>query len=276
MWDPADPADLREVLSHLPTGHLKASPQSLFLTAGSTPAALTKIEGVKSSTCAVVGNSGTLALSFFGAAIDSHDLVFRLNHSPAGGKSTARVGSKTSYRVLNHMWGNRYSSGRLLCRPYQNVCVGGGSFYPGTIIATRAETRVCHMMQNRAGVLCQNPAVMRRARALFYSFWDRLSCTTYKMPRGGKVISSGIATWLMAITLCKRVTLYGFGNGKGLDSRALYKYFDAGRQTVYRGHNLDVEMLLAEAFAAAGRLKICHYIKGDMQHNRLCGGGGRH
>eukprot|EP00854_Cymbomonas_tetramitiformis_P010576 gene10576-12512_t len=216
VWDPGDPADLRRVLAHLPTGHLKALPQTLFMKTGSTPAALTKIERVKASTCAVVGNSGTLGLSFFGAAIDSHDVVFRLNHSPAGGKSTARVGSKTSYRVLNHMWGNRYSSGRLLCRPYQNLCVGGGSFYPEVNYEGAEAWGVGTGSELRGQDALKDPAVMRRARALFYPFWDRLSCTNYKMPRGGKV------------------TLYGFGNGKGSDSRAVYKYFDAGRQTVYR------------------------------------------
>ncbi|KAK3274688.1 hypothetical protein CYMTET_17137 [Cymbomonas tetramitiformis] len=54
----------------------------------------------------------------------------------------------------------------------------------------------------------------------------------------------------------------------------VYKYFDAGRQSVYRGHNLDVEMLLARSFELARHLTICHYIEGNDEHNRRCGADG--
>ncbi len=66
----------------------------------------------KFDSCAVVGNSGYLKLAQFGAAIDSHDVVVRLNQSPT--KAFARwVGSKTSIRILNSLWSAHYGSGRF-------------------------------------------------------------------------------------------------------------------------------------------------------------------
>ena len=94
----------------------RLSPNKLFLPApASTAAAVKEAElraGATSAakprfypSCAVVGNSGALLKMKFGAAIDSHAAVFRLNHAPAGGDLLApAVGSKTTYRVLNRQW----------------------------------------------------------------------------------------------------------------------------------------------------------------------------
>eukprot|EP00899_Mesostigma_viride_P003314 jgi/Mesvir1/12984/Mv05994-RA.2 len=71
--------------------------------------------------CAVVGNSGSLQATSYGAAIDAHDIVFRINQAPTKGYESM-VGSKTSFRLLNQMWTNRY--GRLPLLP------SGRSKYP--------------------------------------------------------------------------------------------------------------------------------------------------
>lgn len=67
----------------------------------------------------LVGNSGALRLSRFGPAIDSHDVVVRLNQAPVQGYER-RVGRRTTHRVLNRLW----------TRTYRNGCtrsgVGGG------------------------------------------------------------------------------------------------------------------------------------------------------
>mmetsp|Transcript_16823 Transcript_16823/g.23238 ORF Transcript_16823/g.23238 Transcript_16823/m.23238 type:complete len:360 (-) Transcript_16823:60-1139(-) len=236
IWNPLDPVDAKVQLSRLPK---PTSAADMFMKRGSSPQALAGLARLGASRCAVVGNSGALTRASFGSAIDSHDVVLRLNHAPEGGRLTRYIGSKTSYRVLNLMWSRRYGSGRLRCTPMKNVCVAGGNFHRGTIISTRTLPRGCAVMQDRAEVLCQNPLVMRRARLLFYSYLDRL-----------------------------QVTLYGFGEDVG---RTSYKFFDAGRQTVYPGHNLNAELFLAQTFQAAGKLKICQPSRTSPQHNSRCG-----
>ncbi|RXN17018.1 CMP-N-acetylneuraminate-beta-galactosamide-alpha-2,3-sialyltransferase 1-like protein [Labeo rohita] len=50
-------------------------------------------------TCAVVGNSGNLKGSHYGALIDAHDLVIRINKGPTEGFEQD-VGSKTTHRII--------------------------------------------------------------------------------------------------------------------------------------------------------------------------------
>lgn len=51
-------------------------------------------------TCAVVGASGLLRLHEYGAEIDSHEAVFRLNTQPTEGYERF-VGTKTTYNMVN-------------------------------------------------------------------------------------------------------------------------------------------------------------------------------
>lgn len=54
----------------------------------------------RAGTCAVVGSAGSLLGSKHGAAIDAHDVVFRMNDAPTAGYE-ADVGRRTSWRVFN-------------------------------------------------------------------------------------------------------------------------------------------------------------------------------
>ena len=51
-------------------------------------------------TCAVVGSSGNLRGTAYGAAIDAHDAVIRVNAAPVSGHEAA-VGTRTTWRVQN-------------------------------------------------------------------------------------------------------------------------------------------------------------------------------
>ncbi len=50
--------------------------------------------------CAVVGSSGTLREHTFGAEIDAHDAVFRVNTAPVGGKWSGIAGARTTWRFV--------------------------------------------------------------------------------------------------------------------------------------------------------------------------------
>ena len=73
------------------------------------------------SSCAVVGNSGSLLRHRHGADIDAHDAQLRLNQAPLAGFEP-RVGSKTTMRLLNAAWTREYG------RPAQakGVSASGG------------------------------------------------------------------------------------------------------------------------------------------------------
>lgn len=58
---------------------------------------------------------------------------------------------------------------------------------------------------------------------------------------------------------------------RGANSKGSYKFFSGGRQDVYPGHNLAVELLLAHTFEAARVLQVCRPILGNTTHNNQCG-----
>ncbi|XRA99842.1 sialyltransferase [Pycnococcus provasolii] len=64
-------------------------------------------------TCAVVGNGGALLYTRYGAAIDAHDTIWRVNQGPTKGYE-AHVGSRTDLRVVNVLWASRYARGAKL------------------------------------------------------------------------------------------------------------------------------------------------------------------
>eukprot|EP00976_Prorocentrum_cordatum_P004603 90481-Prorocentrum_minimum.AAC.1 len=90
----------------------------------------------KWGTCALVGNSGMLRMAEFGASIDSHDTVLRVNQAPTIGYSR-RVGTK----VCNAVGQYGYSRCRAARQP------GGYSRRVGTktrgpLLLTRARVHV--------------------------------------------------------------------------------------------------------------------------------------
>lgn len=56
---------------------------------------------MRGGSCAIVGNSGLLKFTRFGADVDAHDVVVRMNAAPTLGEE-GRVGTRTTARVLNN------------------------------------------------------------------------------------------------------------------------------------------------------------------------------
>lgn len=65
--------------------------------------------GARHKSCALVGNAGIGRAANFGASIDRHDAVLRINQGPSKGYEKI-VGSKTTYRLLNKKWASMYTS----------------------------------------------------------------------------------------------------------------------------------------------------------------------
>lgn len=82
-------------------------PQRMIKALPRTSAAITGKHNWRS--CAVVGNSGALRFAEMGLAIDSHDVVMRLNQAPA--QQYGRfVGYRTTFRLLNNLWAAHYAN----------------------------------------------------------------------------------------------------------------------------------------------------------------------
>ena len=53
-------------------------------------------------------NNNNYDINNIGQTIDSHDVVFRVNQGPVGGRYEEKVGAKTDFRVLNNGWAEKY------------------------------------------------------------------------------------------------------------------------------------------------------------------------
>lgn len=87
-------------------------------------------QGAAYRSCAVVGSSGSLLMHANGAAIDSHEAVFRFNAAPTAGYER-HVGSRTTHRLTNlASWGFHEREGEAVLVHTslpQTVEVGGGA-----------------------------------------------------------------------------------------------------------------------------------------------------
>ncbi len=136
------------------------------------------------ASCAVVGNGGVLKRYAFGAAIDTHDAVFRLNQAPV--KTYERlVGSKTTYRVLNNKWTTVYFEDNV-----PSTTVPGGTKQLArylinqekantTFVVTRSESRIFESLANAQrrrrpdlGTLYMSPHIIRECRKMLIAFGE--------------------------------------------------------------------------------------------------------
>eukprot|EP00240_Pyramimonas_obovata_P004822 CAMPEP_0118940240 /NCGR_PEP_ID=MMETSP1169-20130426/30918_1 /TAXON_ID=36882 /ORGANISM="Pyramimonas obovata, Strain CCMP722" /LENGTH=416 /DNA_ID=CAMNT_0006884677 /DNA_START=84 /DNA_END=1334 /DNA_ORIENTATION=- len=171
--------------------------------------------------CAVVGNSGSLLASRYGAAIDSHDVVVRMNIAPVSGKELY-VGKKTSVRMINSKWVRLYSQGSSM--------VGVG---PKTTLLVRVVDQsrwfsLLHRYMSRrrpdVNVILLNTHNVRAATRLLEAY--RL-CYQYNGRKfdGGTIPSSGFVLALSLTQLCDQVNVYGFGRPKFQGRLVPYQYY---------------------------------------------------
>lgn len=213
--------------------------------------------------CALVGSSGSLRRGpAHGAAIDSHDVVVRLNQAPTWGY-TRWVGSKTSHRVFNRLWTRAYRTSGGVTRGMALPLEPGVS-----LLVTRATGQEFELLRDHVAdawgrrdvevwyLSSRAPsaagAVLREHRAR--------SCAAGVGPRAGlNVPSSGLVAVVLLMHICDRVDVYGLGGGVA-DSGWTGDDDDGNRSTA------------AGAGAGAGTETVdpYHYYKGEGTAGVAC------
>ena len=230
------------------------------------------ISGHMYRTCSVVGSSGILRKTAYGAMIDSADAVFRINQAPTIGGCALFTGGRTSVRVINAHWLHKYSHGDQLRR----LPVAANA----TLVVTRYEKTdyarlIALWKRYRPDVKIRllTRDTMHGATLLLHSFREKLTAQGLAQTAGGESPSSGIITLYLALRLCERVTVYGYGlyvppKAKHLhDKLAWYHYFRGmyGKKGMDQTHSFDGERLLYGALARAGHVKMCGFRDPDAE-----------
>mmetsp|Transcript_9634 Transcript_9634/g.19981 ORF Transcript_9634/g.19981 Transcript_9634/m.19981 type:complete len:384 (-) Transcript_9634:310-1461(-) len=237
------------------------------------PDALAIASRYKWRTCAVVGNSGTLLDSHYGASIDKHDVVIRMNQAPTKG-SEPHVGRKTTFRIMNSLWSHRYAHGYAPWDPgYEHLPLEQKS----TLIMSRVAVTVYNSMfefwrRRRPDItlLLLSSRVVSIIRQVLMDYRTRLCRAGYGPYMGGNTPSSGYVGVYLAMQMCGKVAVYGFGINEVGGEKVSYHYYKgyAARKVGTEVHAFDVETFLIEALQEMGYVKLCKHSYGEAQKAR--------
>ncbi|GMH11124.1 hypothetical protein Nepgr_012965 [Nepenthes gracilis] len=171
----------------------------------------------KYSSCAVVGNSGILLNSEHGELIDSHEVVIRLNNARI--ESFKRnVGSKTSISFINsnifhlcsrregcscHPYGTNVPIVMYICQPVH--------FLDYTLCSSSHKSPLL-ITDSRFDVLCAR-LVKFYSLKRFAEESKNKTLEQWELAHDGSMFhySSGMQAVLLAVGICDRVSLFGFG-----------------------------------------------------------------
>ncbi len=203
--------------------------------------------------CAVVANGVTALNSGYGALIDSHDYVFRMNSAPIDGFE-ADVGKKVTFDVIN--------SGVGRIRDYgQNhfaIIWGAG----GGLIGHMGRQVLGQMPPDKevTRLKVESPATQRIVvytdafKENIEKVWFRPKTKLNEKEWPG----TGFRTIALAVHLCDSLDLFGFGaDEKG----KMWHYFKKGG--LWNGHRPDYE---AEFLQTLAERRIARLYKGDTSH----------
>ncbi|KAK1311265.1 hypothetical protein QJS10_CPA08g01505 [Acorus calamus] len=173
------------------------------------------------SSCAVVGNSGILLRSEHGRLIDSHEAVIRLNNARAAGFGR-HVGEKTTIAFINsnilHLCARREG---CHCNPY-------GDAVPIIMYMCQpihfVDYAVCNASHRESPIVVTDPRFdVLCARIVKYYSMKRFVGETgrdvgeWSAAHDGRMFhySSGMQAVMLAIGVCEKVSLFGFGKLEG-------------------------------------------------------------
>ena len=177
--------------------------------------------------CAVVGNSGSLANGKFGEEIDHHSAVFRVHNAPTH-RFEADVGSKTTYQIVDQFWSEQLMAAeggpqeaRWLIE--DAVLVFWSSHSQETYVQMRQQFPAMDVVYLSLPFVHTYTEFARRIRK---RIGDALHSDTSASSRGadgvaGDVMSSGWYALTMAQQVCRSVDVYG------MDARTgKFHYYD--------------------------------------------------
>ncbi|KAK3272817.1 hypothetical protein CYMTET_18909 [Cymbomonas tetramitiformis] len=224
-------------------------------------------------TCAVVGNSGTLLDSQYGASIDKHDVVIRMNQAPTKGYEP-HVGRKTTFRIMNSLWSHRYAHGYAPWDPgFEHLPLEQKT----TLIMSRVTVTVYNSMfefwrKRRPDItlLLLSSRVVSVVRQVLTDYRARLCRAGYGPYLGGNTPSSGYMGVYLALQMCGKVSTYGFGINEVGGEKVSYHYYKgyAARKFGTDVHTFEVETYIIEALQEMGYVKLCKHNYGEEQHAR--------
>uniref|UniRef100_A0A8C8H577 CMP-N-acetylneuraminate-beta-galactosamide-alpha-2,3-sialyltransferase 1 n=1 Tax=Oncorhynchus tshawytscha TaxID=74940 RepID=A0A8C8H577_ONCTS len=190
LQDDRSTATFREVVEHL----FQVIPDdNLYMDAGPE----------RCRTCAVVGNSGNLKGSHYGALIDSNDVIIRMNMAPTFSYEED-VGSRTTHQVMYPESAiDLDNTTRFLLIPFKTLdlqwlpgAITNGSNITYSYLPLRPKIKA-----NKDLVLVLNPAFMKYVHQVWLDYQ-------------GKYPSTGFMALILAIHICDEVNVYGFGKDK--------------------------------------------------------------
>jgi len=224
------------------------------------------------ATCAIVSNSGTLLEGMFGAEIDSHDAIFRMNNAPTFGFEKY-VGSKTTFDLLNRPHADEVSRMKLDLDANSSPEVAAVLFEADNwhLYYHILERQLKHMPYPATLVLA--PTFLDRVNALWMRLarrWPRFanSCSGIKRAallgnsslRCQKMMrdcqnevckpSSGFFALAFASQMCNKIDMYGFESYRkaypsaAKKKKTRYHYFDEEEGTT----NVHSFVLLMKVF----------------------------
>ncbi|XP_078067286.1 CMP-N-acetylneuraminate-beta-galactosamide-alpha-2,3-sialyltransferase 2 [Mustelus asterias] len=195
--------------------------------------------------CAVVGNSGNLHQSHYGADINSHDFIMRMNQAPTIGFE-ADVGSRTTHHFMYpESAKNLPANISFVLVPFKTLDLLWitSALSMGEIRFTYAPVKQ-FLRVDKDKVQIYNPAFFK----YIHDKWTE---------HHGRYPSTGMLVLFFALHICDEVNVYGFG----ADSRGNWHHYwennrYAGEFRKTGVHDADFEAKIINLLAEAGKIKV--------------------
>eukprot|EP00958_Prasinococcus_capsulatus_P009901 scaffold957_cov402-Prasinococcus_capsulatus_cf.AAC.22 len=236
--------------------------------------------------------AGNLLESAYGAEIDVHDVVMRINQAPletGEAQYQPYVGNKTHIRLLNRAWTLAYASHDAANVHYREIAE---PLEPGvTLVASRTAPlnfvalwkRMQVLERPDVQVLFLRKQVLGFVRQKLTAFHKCLKengehsleeegvhtmqissvcCSCQLMAHfrrpGGVSPTSGLVGVAFLSRFCDEVSVYGFGPGSRKGSQYQYYHFGGTERAAGNPiHNFNLELVFLHALAAMGAIRVC-------------------
>jgi hypothetical protein len=217
-------------------------------------------------TCAVVGNSDNLLGSHYGSLIDAHSYVFRMNNAPMESYSDD-VGSRITYHAIHSGWsyiknytpntihvlyidnlGDDAYNLKAFAAYEESVALGlvtlAKQLVPDTFITSEPIPQK-HFPTNVASLTGPLRIVHPNFIRSLNDHWFLPSKRSYlQWP------STGFRTFMLALYMCDKVDLFGFGKADPATGKWAHYYGAPEKNTL--GHRPDYQEELIDTLAEKG------------------------